>query len=134
MYAIICLETYEPVLLEQKAKRLRQETGNPALYTNSQSQLLVGVALQREIIRPAKMLLLCLIITSLSLYISVVYSFTYLLFSTFSVVFKDQYHYRGGGLELAYLGLAGDMLLSLSITSIVCDRNFVRLSKKHGKE
>jgi hypothetical protein len=80
------------------------------------------------------MLLLSPIITGLSLYISAVYGFTYLPFSTFSVVFEDQYHYSGGNLGLAYLGLAGGMLLSLSLASVVSDRTFVRLSKKHGEE
>lgn len=80
------------------------------------------------------MLFLCPLIAGLSLYIAVVYGFTYLLFSTFSVVFEKQYHYSGGRLGLAYLGLAGGMLLSLSLASVVSDRTFVRLSKKHGEE
>lgn len=80
------------------------------------------------------MFFLCPLITGLSLYIAVVYGFTYLLFSTFSVVFEDQYHYSAGNLGLAYLGLAGGMLLSITIASIISDRTFVRLSKKHGVE
>lgn len=80
------------------------------------------------------MLWLCSVITGLSLYIAAVYSFTYLLFSTFSVVFGTKYHYSEGNLGLAYLGLAGGMLLSLSLASVVSDRTFVRLSRKHGEE
>ena len=80
------------------------------------------------------MLFLCPLITGLSLYIAVVYGFAYLLLSTFSVVFEEQYHYSGGSLGVAYLGLAGGMLLSLSLASVVSDRTFVRLSKKHGEE
>jgi hypothetical protein len=80
------------------------------------------------------MLFLFLIITSLSLYIATVYGFTYLLFSTFSVVFEEQYHYSRGSLWLAYLGLAGGMILSLSLAGVLSDRKFVYLSKKHGEE
>jgi hypothetical protein len=80
------------------------------------------------------MLLFCPLITGLSLYIAAVYGFTYLLFSTFSVVFEEQYHYSGGNLGLAYLGLAGGMLLSLSIASVVSDRTYVHLTKKNGEE
>jgi hypothetical protein len=80
------------------------------------------------------MLALCPLIAGLSIYIAAVYGFAYLLLSTFSVVFEDQYHYNEENLGLAYLGLAGGMLLSLSLASVVNDRTFVRLSKKHGEE
>ena len=132
--AAICHETYEPALLRWKAKRLQKETGNLALYARGQAQLSVHAGLKRAIVRPIKMLCLCPLVTGLSLYIAVVYSFTYLLFSTFSVVFGAKYHYSRGNLGLAYLGLAGGMLLSLSLASVVSDRTYVRLSKKNGEE
>jgi hypothetical protein len=80
------------------------------------------------------MLFWCPLITGLSLYIAAVYGFAYLLLSTFSEVFEKQYHYSGGSLGVVYLGLAGGMLLSLSLASVVSDRTFVRLSKKYGQE
>ena len=130
----MCPETYEFVLLKQKAKRLRRETGNSALYARGQRQQSVGAMLGRASIRPLKMLLLCPLITGLSLYIAAVYGFTYLLLATFSVVFEEQYHYCGGRLGLVYLGLAGGMLLSVGLASVVSDRTFVRLSKKYHEE
>ena len=113
---------------------LRKETGNSALYAKGSRPLPVGVVLKRAIIRPLRMLSLCPLIIGLSLYIAAVYGFAYLLLSTFSIVFKEKYHYSGGNLGLAYLGLAGGMLLSLGFASVVSDRTFVRLSKKHGEE
>lgn len=90
--------------------------------------------LKRAIVRPLKMLVLCPLITGLSLYIAAVYGFAYLLLSTFSIVFEAQYRFSGGSLGLVYLGLAGGMLLSMSLAGLVNDRTFVRLSKKHGEE
>lgn len=80
------------------------------------------------------MLILCPLITALSLYIAVVYGFAYLLLSTFSIVFEEQYHYHGGKLGFAYLGLAGGMLLSLGLASVVSDRTYLRLTRKNGEE
>jgi hypothetical protein len=80
------------------------------------------------------MLILCPLVAALSMYIAVVYGFTYLLFSTFSDVFEEQYHYSEGRLGLAYLGLATGMFLSLSLASVVSDRTYVRLTKKYGRE
>jgi hypothetical protein len=105
-----------------------------ALYAKGQSQLQAGVALRRAAVRPIKILAMCPLVAGLSLYIAAVYGFAYLLLSTFSVVFKDQYQYHEKNLGLAYLGLAGGMLLSLSLASFVNDRTFVRLSKKNGEE
>ncbi|KAJ5726103.1 uncharacterized protein N7483_007460 [Penicillium malachiteum] len=44
--ALTYRETYEPVLLECKAKRLRKETGNPALYAKGARKRPAKVALQ----------------------------------------------------------------------------------------
>ena len=122
------------MLLQRNAEKLRKLTGNPDLYPKGQCDVAVFELYRRSIVRPLKMFFLCPLITGLSLYIAVVYGFTYLLFSTFSVVFEDQYHYSAGNLGLAYLGLAGGMLLSITIASVISDRTFVRLSKKHGVE
>jgi hypothetical protein len=35
---------------------------------------------------------------------------------------------------LMYLGLAGGILVSVILASVVSDRTFVRLSKKYGEE
>ncbi|PWY65698.1 MFS general substrate transporter [Aspergillus heteromorphus CBS 117.55] len=133
---IICAlaypETYAPVILERKAKTLRKKTGNVGLYAKGHQQIPLRTAFQRAISRPIKMLLFCPVVTGLAVYNAVVYGFTYLLFSTFSVVFEDQYRYSEGRLGLVYLGLAIGFLISLSIASVVNDRTHARLSRKHG--
>ncbi|PYH95662.1 MFS general substrate transporter [Aspergillus ellipticus CBS 707.79] len=130
--AVIYPETYAPVILEQKATKLRKKTGNMGLYVKGHRQVPVSTGLQRAVSRPIKMLLFCPVVTGLAVYNAVVYGFTYLLFSTFSVVFEGQYHFSEGRLGLVYLGLAIGFLVSLSIASVVSDRTYVRLSKKHG--
>ncbi|KAE8367279.1 major facilitator superfamily domain-containing protein [Aspergillus caelatus] len=130
--ALTYTETYAPVILERKVKKLREKTGNQALYAKGQRQLPVRTVLRRAITRPVKMFLFCPVVTGLAVYNAVVYGFTYLLFSTFSVVFEDQYHFDQGRLGLVYLGLAIGFLVSLSIASVVNDRTHKRLSKEHG--
>ena len=129
---LVYRETYAPVILERKARRLRQETGNAELHAKDQRRIPMSTILQRAISRPVKMFLFCPVVTGLAIYNAVVYGFTYLLFSTFSVVFQGQYGYADGRLGLVYLGLAIGFLVSLSIASVVNDRTHQRLSKKHG--
>ena len=134
LYALSCRETYGPVLLERKAKRLEKETGNHGLYVKGRGQLpLIGL-LKRAISRPLKMLFLSPIVTGLALYIATVYGIVYLLFSTFSFVFEGQYQFAESKRGLIYLGLAVGMLISLSGAGFLCDKMYKRLTKKHGVE
>ncbi|CAJ2510891.1 Uu.00g065160.m01.CDS01 [Anthostomella pinea] len=132
--AIFTRETYAPVILERKAKRLQKEIGNKALYAKGQRQLPFADLMRRNFSRPIRMLLFCPLITGLSLYIAFVYGVTYLLFSTFSFMFEGQYHYSRANLGLAYLGLAVGMFISLTIAGLVSDKTYVHLTQKHGEE
>ena len=90
--------------------------------------------MKRAISRPLKMLLLSPIVTGLALYIATVYGIVYLLFSTFSFVFEDQYHIVESNRGVTYLGLAGGMLISLSVAGFLCDKMYRYLTKEHGEE
>ncbi|KAB8232502.1 major facilitator superfamily domain-containing protein [Aspergillus alliaceus] len=107
-------ETYAPVILKRKVKTLRQKTGNQALYANGQRQLPANTVLKRAITSPVKMFLFCSVVTGLAVYNAVIYGFTYLLFSTFSVVLEDQYGFNQGRLGMVYLGLTIGFLVSLT--------------------
>lgn len=88
----------------------------------------------RAITRPAKMLFLSPLIMGLSLYIAVVYGYIYLMFSTFSFIFEDQYGFNSANVGLTYLGLTVGMLVGLGFASVVSDRIYVQLTKKHRVE
>jgi multidrug resistance protein len=66
-------ETYAPVLLERKAKRLRKETGNERLRSKMDHGLTPGKHIALSLIRPTKMLIFSPIVFFLSLYMAMVY-------------------------------------------------------------
>ncbi|KAL1859675.1 hypothetical protein VTK73DRAFT_7512 [Phialemonium thermophilum] len=131
--AVFTKETYTPVLLERKARKLQKETGNTALYAKGQRQLPFPALMRRSFSRPIRMLLFCPLITGLSCYIAFVYGVSYLLFSTFSRVFEEQYRFSPANLGLAYLGLAVGSFISLLIAGFVSDKTYMYLTKKHGE-
>jgi hypothetical protein len=97
-------ETYAPILLEAKTRRLRKETGNPQL----KSRLDPGVP-RREVIftaliRPPKLLLTSFVVTIIALDVAVVYGYQYLVFTTLAYIFQDKYHLSTGISGLVYLG------------------------------
>ncbi|KAF2751627.1 MFS general substrate transporter [Sporormia fimetaria CBS 119925] len=98
-------ETYAPVLLERKAARLRKETGNPHLRSQLDSGLSPKELFKFSIVRPTKMLTRAPICIVISIYCAMTYAYLYILFTTFTAVFTDQYHWRGGVVGLSFLGL-----------------------------
>ncbi|KAL9091785.1 MAG: hypothetical protein Q9159_001300 [Coniocarpon cinnabarinum] len=112
---IFMRETYAPVLLERKTKRLRKETGNPALRSKLDTGLKPKDFFLRAIIRPSRLLTLSPIVILISLNMSIAFAYLYLLFTTFTYVFEGQYGFNAGESGLAYLGLGLGMLLGLPV-------------------
>ncbi|KAJ8112197.1 hypothetical protein OPT61_g5384 [Boeremia exigua] len=105
MSLILMNETAAPTILARKAKRLRAETGNDKLRSKFDGGLSSKELFKFSIVRPAKMLTRSTICFAISLYIAITYTYLYILFTTFSSVFSNQYGWRGGITGLSFLGL-----------------------------
>ncbi|KAI4209543.1 MAG: hypothetical protein LQ351_007534 [Letrouitia transgressa] len=122
-------ETYPPVLLKRKAKKLRQETGNNNLRAKFTSDLPPGELFRLAIVRPLKMLCLSPIVLALSTFMAVVYGYLYLLFTTITEVFEQNYGFSSGAVGLTYLGIGVGNVAGLFIFGMASDRIVKRLTK-----
>lgn len=102
---IFLKETYAPVLLKQKATRLQKETGQELRSKYDGKIQSAAKTIKTAIARPTKLLLTSPIVALMSLYLAVIYSYLYILFTTFPNVFSDLYGFNEGETGLAYLGL-----------------------------
>ncbi|KAI1206469.1 MFS general substrate transporter [Annulohypoxylon truncatum] len=100
---IFLKETFAPVLLERKTQRLRKETGNTNLCSKLSDRLSPIDKFKVAIVRPLKLLVLTPIVTLMSLYVAIAYGILYLLITTFSFVFTDQYGFSEGDNGLTFL-------------------------------
>ena len=125
-------ETYPPTLLERKAKRLRKETGNPALRSKLTLDLPAKELFKRAIVRPFKMLLYSPIVLATAIQVAVVYAYLYLLFTTITEVFESIYGFSSGTVGLTYLGIGVGSLLGLFSFGIASDR-IVKHKSKNGE-
>ncbi|KAI1460339.1 MFS general substrate transporter [Annulohypoxylon moriforme] len=100
---IFLRETFAPVLLERKTQRLRKETGNANLQSKLSERLSPIDQFKVAIVRPMKLLVLTPIVTLMSLYVAIAYGILYLLITTFSFVFTDQYGFSEGDNGLTFL-------------------------------
>lgn len=96
-------ETYPPVLLERKASKLRKETNNPNYRSKLASQATPTDHITRSIMRPTKMLICRPIVTIMCTYVAVLYGILYLLFATYSFVFKDVYQFSTFSAGLVFI-------------------------------
>lgn len=117
------------MLLDKKVKRLRKETGNEKLRSALKSSKTPGQLFLISIIRPTKMLFLSPIIFGLSLYIAVGYGYLYLVFTTITYVFEDQYGISKSNVGLTFLGIGLGQIIGLVLFGAFSDR----LLKKWAK-
>jgi multidrug resistance protein len=126
-------ESYPYALLERKTKRLRKETGNSHLRSALDTGKTPRDLFAFSILRPLKMLL-SPIVFSLAIYAAVVYSYLYLCFTTFEVVFGTQYGFSGGEAGLATLGLGLGSVIGVLGYGVTSNKLSALLTKRNGGE
>lgn len=125
-------ETYGPTILEKKTKRLQKETGNMNLRSKLHVDLPPRELFIRAIVRPAKLMFLSPICGLMAFYMAVVYAILYLLFTTFTFVFEDNYGFSESTVGLVYIGCGVGMLLGLAVLGKTSDPMMQRLAAKYN--
>ncbi|KZV65936.1 MFS general substrate transporter [Peniophora sp. CONT] len=120
IFAGVCLmlivftmkETYAPVLLSHKARRLRKETGESQYYSPLEADKQPFVHRAKKVLgTPFEMLAKEPILQALTVYMSFVYGVVYLLFEAYPIVFTE-----GHGLNP---GVSGLMFLPIFIGGVI---------------
>lgn len=99
-------EMYAPVLLKQKAQRLRKQTGNQAWHhPHEDIKISPKTIVTKHFSRPIIMLLTEPMITAIALYASFVYALLYLTLEVFPIVFEEERGWSPVVGSLPFLGL-----------------------------
>ncbi|KAK0615718.1 major facilitator superfamily domain-containing protein [Bombardia bombarda] len=114
-------ETYAPVILQKKVTRLQKETGNPDLRSKFHDPASAGQKLKVAIARPMTLLFTEPIITSMSIYVAITYGILYLLFTTFSFVYTQQYGFDEGTSGLTFLPAGLGMMIGIVVFGAMSD-------------
>lgn len=132
-------ETYGPILLQRKARRLQvhgEESGdqnNRGVSTAKPAKSATRLFLT-AIVRPTKMLLFSPIVSILALLISIYYSYLYFLFTSFTPVFQGQYSFSTGESGLAYIGTGVGLVLGLITAGMLSDKQMKRRAMNGSME
>lgn len=120
---VVQKETYEPVLLERKTSRLRKSLNRPTLYHRYTENVSWQARIRRAIVRPLKMLCTSPIVVLTSLYVGLVYAYTYLLFTSFPFMYEQVYGFDQRSTGLTYLGCGVGFTVGLVVFGTMSDRN-----------
>jgi multidrug resistance protein len=115
-------ETYPAVILERKAARLRKEKRNPNYRSKLATDVNFTELFKRSIMRPTKMLVCYPIVTIMCTYVAILYGILYLLFATYSFVFKEVYGFSTFTAGLVFLAGGTGTLLGLFYIGYFSDK------------
>ncbi|KAL7929306.1 major facilitator superfamily domain-containing protein [Trichoderma chlorosporum] len=115
--ALITLpETYGPVLLERKAKRIRKATGDERWWHPHENERIhLSNVITKHLSRPLRMLFTEPIVSCVALYASFVYSLMFLMLEVFPIVFRQNRDFSPIVAGLPFLGLFVGVLLASCI-------------------
>ncbi|KAH8646909.1 putative bicyclomycin resistance protein [Xylariales sp. PMI_506] len=109
-------ETYHPVLLKRKARRLREDTGDHRHWHPQESEAInFNNVLTKYIARPLKMLLTEPMMTCIAVYASFIYGLLFFQLESFPVVFLDNRGYSLLVSTFPFLGLFAGVLCALPV-------------------
>ncbi|ROT43004.1 MFS general substrate transporter [Sodiomyces alkalinus F11] len=131
---LLMRETYAPVLLDRKARRLRRETGNPALRSRLDKGLTEKDLVLLTVVRPLKLLLFSPICTVFALYMVLVYGYLYILFTSVPFVFQRSYGFSTSDVGLVYLGLGVGSMIGMAWFSVDTSRDVKAMKKLQAEE
>lgn len=109
-------ETYGPVILKWRARKLRKETGNqniraPIELEGTDIKNLIAVVLTR----PIRMICFEAIVLAVCLYLAFAYSIFYIFFEAFPIIFIDTYGFNYGQEGLAFLPVGIGSIIACGI-------------------
>ncbi|KAM7185766.1 efflux pump rade [Rhypophila sp. PSN 637] len=115
-------ETYAPLILERRTKKLRKETGNENLISMYHDPTKTATQTFKEaIVRPINILFTKMIVLLMALYVAITYGILYLLFTTFSFVYTLNYGFDEGTNGLTFLPAGLGMMIGIVVFGAMSD-------------
>lgn len=128
-------ETYAPVIIRNKAKRIRKETGQDVYKSPLELNPLVPKHLLHDtLLFPFIMMAEEPMLLALGLYLSFVYGVIYLLFGAYPIIFEQVHGFNQliGGLMFIPLFLGG--VAGVIFYVLIFNPRFVRLTDEYARE
>ncbi|KAF8905690.1 major facilitator superfamily domain-containing protein [Mucidula mucida] len=125
-------ETFAPVLLKQRARKLRHKTDRKDIVTEQEIfRVSFSQMLADTLIRPFGMLVTEPILLLMSLFISLIYGLLYAFFFSFPVVFGEDYGFSDSVTGLMFCSVFIGLSLALLITPYL-EKTYLKTAREKG--
>lgn len=127
-------ETYEPVLLKKKAKRLRKETGDLRYYAPldvAKTSLFESIVMSSK--RPLLLITRDYMTLALAFYSGFILAIIYMFFVSFPYILKTTYGFNTQQQGMGFLGLIAGLMITALISPNFVHKWQQSLVRKHGK-
>ncbi|KAG7816063.1 hypothetical protein KL919_004895 [Ogataea angusta] len=125
-------ETYAPVILKKRAKKLRKQTGNPKIMTEQEA---VGMSLKELIqtclYRPLMFALTEPVLDMMCFYVCLIYSLLYAFFFAYPAVFGKLYNYGDDLIGMMLIPILIGAFFALLTTPVL--ENYYVKTVKHRR-
>ncbi|KAK9457357.1 major facilitator superfamily domain-containing protein [Dipodascopsis uninucleata] len=119
MFILVILipETYAPVILKTRAKKLRKQTGNPMIMTEQERyKAPLSEIIQTVLVRPVMLIMTEPVLNLMNLYIVMIYSLLYAFFFAYPVIFGELHDYNDGIIGLMFIPILIGAMFALGTT------------------
>ncbi|KAG8682468.1 hypothetical protein FRC09_016756, partial [Ceratobasidium sp. 395] len=124
-------ETYAPIILKQRAAKLRKETGDQRYFSAIERENLHWTKRLENILgRPFKMIVQEPMLLAVTLYMSFIYGCVYLLFAAYPIVFTQGHHLNEGASGLMFLPLTVGGIFGVICYLVVFNPMYTKLMTK----
>ena len=129
----ICSESYEPVLLQRKAAKIRFETKNWAIHAPADEyKVNMRKIIHKYLFRPFVMMALEPILVLITFYIAFIYGILYLFFEAYPIAFKEVRGWNAGVGALPFLGITIGVIVGVAIIVYTSNTRFKRKMIANG--
>uniref|UniRef100_A0A0D2Y6B2 Major facilitator superfamily (MFS) profile domain-containing protein n=1 Tax=Fusarium oxysporum (strain Fo5176) TaxID=660025 RepID=A0A0D2Y6B2_FUSOF len=135
-FLFVCLvvlvpETYAPVILEKRAKKLRKQTGDDSYIAGHElAQHTFGEIAQIYLARPLRLLVTEPIVTLFAIYAAILYGLLYMFFVAYPIVFEEGKGYSAGISGLMFIPISGGIVVGLAGAPFV-NAHYNKLRSQH---
>ncbi|KAF5644108.1 multidrug resistance [Fusarium sp. NRRL 52700] len=135
-FLFVCLvvlvpETYAPIILEKKAKKLRKQTGDDSYIAEHElAQHTFGEIANIYLARPLRLLMTEPIVTLFAIYAAILYGILYMFFVAYPIVFEEGKGFSPGISGLMFLPIMGGIVVGLVGAPFV-NRHYNKLRAQH---
>ena len=132
MWIILALipETYAPVILKKRAKKLRKETGNPHIMTEQEaSPLSFKEMVKLNLLLPLKFVVTEPVLDFVCGYVALIYALLYAFFFAYPYIFNQLYGYKDNKIGLMLIPILIGAGLAVTTTPFL-EKHYIKVTTK----